>query len=174
MATGRLVLPWLLMIVVLVAVGCPSRSYSLPSDWPIAQLTLPNGAQMTRGVIAPHRTGLWSGDKSWLVFFDCDDDYEAVAGHVESCLGPLGYLEYWLVNPRIGSSQKLFRHYYSPDLLTEVSLSLGVGSQANVGQGLQSDYTLSITVRETPPTPVQHGNRRSSTGVESHLEPIQP
>ena len=173
MATGRLVLPWLLVLVVLVAAGCPARSYSLPSDWPIAQLTLPSGAQMTRRAIAPHQTGLWSGDKSWLVYFDCSDDYEAVVGHVESCLGPLGYLEYWLVNPRIGSTQDQFHTYYSPDLLTEVSVSRGIGSEVSVGQGLQSDYTLSVTIRQTPPTPVQHANRKSSKGVESHLEPIQ-
>lgn len=159
------------VLIVLLACQACSGSYSLPRDWPIRELTLPPGATMTRKATVMQLPG--PQKKSWLVYFDSLEDLQTVADHVESCLAGLSYSEHWIDNPRIGSSRRNMRTYYSADQLTEVVLMPGTGSDAGIPGGFASQYTLTVHHWHSPNPVLKYAGTTSSKGVRHELRPLQ-
>jgi len=122
-------------------------NYSLPESWPIPQLTLPEGSTVTVEPQILHEMDPSWPDQNWNVDFNNSANMDGVASHVESCLKPLGYLEMWGDNPRVGSTRDGMRIYFSPDKLTKISLHAGI----KVPEGMpKSDFSLRIKITKTP------------------------
>lgn len=113
-----------------------------------------------------------NADESWSVDFDCSSgNLAAVADHVESCLKPLNYSEYWIDNPHFGSTRQTFRSYYSPDKLTEVTISPGKKQPGS--PPFAYDFNLSIKITTTPNGVLQFAGTTSENGAKVYLEPIR-
>jgi hypothetical protein len=152
--------------------GCAKGPYSLPADWPMPQLTLPPNSTIAVRPVAMHKLSPSWPDEDWLIYFDCPSTLQTVVDHVEQCLKPLNYSEFYLDNPRIGNTRDAMRQYYSPDRLTKVVVERGTKG-AGIPQKFASDYTLSITISTSPDPVLKHAGTTSSTGVKTVLEPIQ-
>jgi len=173
---GRLVRVLLvLMLIVTATTACGPRNYSLPKSWPVKQLTLPVGSTVPFRPIAMHEMAANWTDKDWQVYFDCPTANTAsVVSHIEACLAPLGYNEFWTVNPRIGSSRKYEHRYYSSDQLTSVTLTEGVKSLGGqTSTPYATEFILMVKVTTRPDRILISAGKTADNGVEFHLEPIQ-
>jgi hypothetical protein len=155
------------LILLFLLAGCTTAGYQLPTNWPVKELTLPADAKLVRKVSV-----LQLEDKSWMAFIDSSSGYDKFIEHVESCLKPLSYNEFYMDNPRIGNTRKHMRQYYSPDGLTEVSISKGISSVGSAAS-FASDISLTITISATPDQALKYAGTTSSSGVKTVLEPIQ-
>lgn len=167
-----MVFNWRIVAVCLVCcAGCAAPvSRQLPSDWPIAQLTLDPAWKLKHEVGAMHRLDpIKYTNPQWLVVFDNRHDWPGVVAHVEQCLKPLGYLRlkaHGADNP-LGLDLPETRTYYSPDYLTEVLISNGTNFDAFASPDVE--FALRIVCYFTPPAPfaaAQNVNRtRPGTGM---------
>ena len=151
--------------------GChQADSASLPSSWPIPELTLPPGAKLSGKVIDTNAIGVRNTDPTWTATIDYSQGWDELVKHVETCLKPLNYSEFWSVNPRIGDMRGIQRAYYSPDQLTEVSL-MNMSFQS--GNTNSTKFIISITLCSAPNTMLKYAGTTSSRGVKHYLEQLK-
>jgi hypothetical protein len=160
------VLLGLVLLSFLAGCALKQQQHKLPASWPIKQLTLPADAVLTRDVLELCILG-----KEWMAYIDYGRSKQELVDHIEGCLKTLNYSELYGINPRLGDSRAMWRTYYSPDQLTEVSLH--EGSNAGTTYGFASDYVLTITILTEPHAMLKYANTTSSRGVQNVLEPIQ-
>jgi hypothetical protein len=123
---ARLLCAAILLIVLLALSGCPLGSTSLPANWPIPQLSLPPGAKLTALPSVGNQTPTCRANSA--ARFSYTGSWDDVAGHIEQCLAPLGYVEYVEVFPGGDTMQHRIRYYWAPDDRTSVLLSQASGS----------------------------------------------
>jgi hypothetical protein len=167
---------WLsVAMCLLCCVACQAQvSRQLPSDWPIAALTLDPAWELKHEVGAMHRIDPAKyKDPQWLVAFDNQHDWPGGIAHVEGCLKPLGYLRlksHGENNP-LGLDLPETRTYYTPDFLTEVLISNGTYFDVLADPGVE--FALRIVRYSTPPEPfasAQSVNRtRPGTGMGDQI-----
>jgi len=153
--------------------SCGPKTYSLPKSWPVPQLTMPPGSTIIDPPSEFQKSNQFQlgypSNHFWEIHFNDSQDLAALAAHIESCLKPLSYSEYWEVWPIEGSSRQNSRTYYSPDGLTCVILVKG----SSASPAVDSDFLLLVTIFPSPPTRLDKVGGKLSGGEQFFLEPIQ-
>ena len=95
------------LVLAMLVTTCVQPSYSdsqpvtLPTDWPVPELSVIPGAVRSKmtSFFASGGDGntvagevLEDSDKLWIVSFNTSEGFTAVQEHTENCLRPLGYL----------------------------------------------------------------------------------
>ena len=175
----------LLCLPVLVITGCPVEGTGNPNDvlpdsWPINQLSIPRDAEVLGEPAVLHEKDPAMTTREWLVAFNKDGDWPGVVQHVESCLKPLGYYRQKVTRGPVGFEGIEMNTYYSPDFLTEVVVSNGVGVPGIIEVD-DVEFALWVIVRQQPNELVQTAldvrAQRPEVGqqlLEGILEPLNP
>lgn len=122
----------------------------LPGDWPIPELTLPEGSDLAGPIFMPQDMPGVKLDDSWTAYFNCPLTYGEVAEHVESCLGKVGYKRLIIGNVEERLDDEVMRDYYSSSGLVNVILASGVDPAIVKNKKLSADYHLTITLLKEP------------------------
>jgi len=156
----------LLSVLISGTAGCQQRTYELPPNWPIQQLTLPSGAKLTSPAEVDFNSAGGRIDRRISIAqFTTAGPWTAAASHVEQCLGPLSYVEHVIVYPDGSTSQDQLRDYWSPDEKVEVEL-------APMAAGKTPAVVLRITEYSQPqPVLSSHGSV-TSRGVRTEIRPL--
>jgi len=118
----------------------------MPADWPLTQLTLPGDARL---ICDPYIKNYSSKkvDGEWDVFFDSKSDWPALIEHVETCLRPLAFSEYYKEDSARGTDTRgVKRTYFSKDGITMVVLLDCRGARGSGVNGGDCDYTMKVMV----------------------------
>jgi len=119
--------------------GC-AKPQALPKDWPIPQLTLPQGAKLVQVVALPGTERERVSVASYTAIFEDALPPEGVIADVEGKLKPLGYLR---ASSRVEPAPKA-RVYLNPDGQTQVLLDCQSGGPTG------GRYSINITVVSPP------------------------
>ena len=159
------------MIFICMLLVCSSCSkpvpQELPADWPIPELTLPEGSVITRPVAQIHEMPVTLPGRSWMVFFDNPGTFAEVAAEIESGLAQAGY-GMILAGSAPFDSEVTLRWYYSPDGKIEVVLDKGGQTTAEKKKNLASDFRLSIMENDEPSPMLKAVDMGKARWVELH------
>jgi len=164
----------LVVVIVLAVTACPASrqpakkhtslggAVQLPEDWPIAELSLPEGVArdelpFTWRCLEGATESEWvghsvSGNQCWIVSFDGDLTWDDLVAYTESILLPVGYkLVDWEDTKRTIPNLQwtLYKEYMAPDRKTEVRVGYDVAGK-NVLHEAYECYYYEITISNTP------------------------
>ncbi|MBN2083572.1 hypothetical protein JW859_15360 [bacterium] len=170
MGDSKLSIIFLTLLALALAValcGCPARTQSsLPADWPIAELTIPAGS--IEEIIVDHS----DGEKKWKLYLNDSMPWDRLAQHVESCLAPLGYSEFYTLTAQGDDKRDRIRTYLSADLLTSFSMMNTVAMGRPAGSD-KPEYGLMLKIGTQPYGDAALAGTTSAAGVQYFLEPLE-
>lgn len=175
----------LAVLLVCALVGsCQERedpeTAGLPNDWPVPQLTLASGWELSRSVVALHRLDPKAyPERQWLVVFRADGTLASNAAHIEEKLAPHEFLRMKMSDTPSGFTSKDLRTYFSPDFYVEVQLGRAEAVKA-AGSLRSGEYALLVTEHDSPPQILQVVLDMRKTNMEmadkirdTMLEPLE-
>jgi hypothetical protein len=157
--------------LILLACACQQPRQKFVGDWPVPTLTLPAGATELSGK-KPADSGGTLSSQTWTKAFRCDDDWETVRAHVEGCLKPLGYREFWAESPQIGDTRLTGRDYYSADGLTHVQL-MNLDKPERRADPAKATFMIMIKLLDAPDPLLAKAGQSLADGGSVHLEPLK-
>jgi len=162
-----------LVVALLTLMSCNNSdsqqsNLTLPANWPIPQLTLPPGAELSSApsvMLNLHLNDTPLDRNIYSAQFTTGGPWTAAASHVEKCLAPLSYVEHVIVYPDGSTSRDQLCDYWSPDEKTEVELT-------PMPAGKTPAVILRITEYSQPQPVLSSHDSVTSKGVRTEIRSL--